>query len=293
MTNIRNVLQVRNIPENLVPLQGVKGVALDPDTGYTYKYESEIDIERKKKFANMNSNRKQNKFTNTNMDEIDYICQSLTNAQIGYLMILQCYIDYGGKLIHSQKDKTPLKTGDFLKILGLLDKRQTFYDFKDKCLDKGILIYTTEEETYSINKNYIFKGAFKGMGVVSVVTKGIKEGLKGNKPEELAMVFKLQEFVNMRTMALVKNPNETDLNKLEFMKQKDLATALGVSAAYLSRQLYQIEINGEYVVAKIKVGKEPTKFMLNPNIFFRGDYAKVQETIAVDVAPFFKVRKKN
>ncbi|MEX3711215.1 hypothetical protein ABFV99_02300 [Cytobacillus horneckiae] len=293
MKNIRKSIKKRDRPEAIIPLQGTKNKGIDPDTGEGYRYESEIDIERKKKFARMNSNRKQNKFTNTNMDKIDYICEQLTNAQIGYLMILQCFIDYKGKLVKSQKDKTPIKTADFLRILGLEDKRRTFYDFKDKCLAKGILIYTAEEKTYSINKEYIFKGAFGGMNVVSMVTKGIKEGLEGNKPEELAMIFKLQQFVNFKTMALVKNPDETDSNKLDFMKQKDLAEALDVTTSYLSRKLYQIKIKGEYIVAKIKVGTEPTKFMLNPNIFFRGDYVQTQETIAVDVAPFFKVRKKN
>ena len=89
----------------------------------------------------MNSNRKQNKFTITNMEEIDYICQSLTNVQIGYLLILQCYIDDGGKLIHSRKDKTPLKTDDFLKKLGLKDKRQTLNSGESFLYNKRLTPY--------------------------------------------------------------------------------------------------------------------------------------------------------
>ncbi|MFP5111616.1 hypothetical protein ACSU64_04430 [Bacillaceae bacterium C204] len=292
MKKKKDVLKERDRPESLVPLQGTKGVAMDLVTGYTYRYESEIDIERKRKFARMDSNRKQNKFTNTNMKEINYICQSLTNAQLGYLMILQCYINYDGKLVKSQKDNTPFKTCDFLRVLGLVGKESTFKDFRKKGLEKGILIYDGEEKTYFINKKYIFKGAFKGMNVVSMVTKGIKEGLDGTKPEELAMIFKLQQFVNFKTMALVKNPSEVDVDGLEFMKAKDLSEALGVTPSYLSQKIYRLSVNEEYVVAKIKVGKEPTRFMLNPNIFFRGDYAQVQEEIAVDVAPFFKMKKK-
>jgi len=234
------------------------------------------------------NNRKQNKFTNTNMDTIDYVSLHLTNAQIGYLVILKDYLDYKGNLVHSQKDKTPLKTADFLRVLGLVGKESTFKDFRKKCLEAEIMFYNGEEKTYSINQNIVFKGAFKGMRVVSMVTKGSKEGSKDVKPEELAMIFKLQKHVHQKTMALVKNPEETDLNKLEFMKAKELAEYLGVTPSYLSQKLYKIVINNEYIVARIKAGKEPTKFMLNPNIFFRGDYSKVQEDIAINVAPFFR-----
>jgi hypothetical protein len=279
-----------DLQNSIIPLKGTKNSGYSPDTGERFRIERELDIERKKKFARINSNKKQNKFTNTNMDEIDYICQHLTNAQIGYLMILQCYINYDGRLIRSQKDKTPLKTSEMRHNLGLVseEKKKTFYNFINNCLAVEILELNKKEKVYSVNRKFIFKGAFRGMNVVSIVTKEIKDGLKTAKPEELAMIFKLQKFVNFRTMALVNNPDETDLNKLEFLKAKDLAEYLGVTPSYLSQKLYRIVINNEYVVARVKTGKGPAKFMLNPNIFFRGDYAQIKENIAVDVAPFFK-----
>ncbi|MCM3704805.1 hypothetical protein M3205_03615 [Cytobacillus firmus] len=286
MNDKRKVLKERDRPESLVPLQGTKGVAVDPDTGYTYKYVSEIDIERKKKFARIGSNRKQNKFTNTNMDEIDYICQSLTNTQIGLLMILQCYIDYDGKLVHSQKDKTPLKTSDFLKILGLVGKESTFKKFRKDCLEKGILIYKGEEKTYSINQKYVFKGAFKGMEVVSMVTKEIKEISKVLKPTDLAILFKLQKYVHINSMALVRNPDETNIDKIETLKAIDLVEILGVSQNYIYSRLPKLTYNGQALIAQVKAGRKKS-YMLNPNAFFRGDFAKVQEKIAHPNGVFF------
>lgn len=286
MKNKKDVFKARNIPENLIPLQGTKGVAFDPDTGCSYKYESEIDIERKAKNARMNANRKQNKFTNTNMDEIDYICDSLTNTQIGFLMILQCYIDYDGNLIKSQKDKTPLKTGDFQKILGLDGKRRTFYDFKNKCFEKGILLYNGEEKTYSINQKFIFKGAFKGMDVVSVVTNEMKEMSKELKPTDLAILFKLQKYVHFDSMALVWNPDESVPSKLKTLKAQDLANELGVSRSYVYTKLPMIKYKNNFVIAQVKAGKKKS-YMLNPKVFFRGDFAKVQENIAHPNSVFF------
>lgn len=231
-------------------------------------------------------NRKQNKFTNTNMDEIDYICTNLTNTQIGFLMILQSYIDYDGKLIKSQKVKTSFKTCDFLKVLGLEDKRQTFYDFKDKCLEKGILIYKGEEKAYFINKKYIFKGAFKGMDVVSVVTNEMKEMSEELKPTDLAIIFKLQKYVHLISMAMVWNPDESDPSKLKTLKAQDLANELGVSRSYVYTKLPMIKYKNNFVIAQVKAGKKKS-YMLNPKVFFRGDYTKVQENITHPNSVFF------
>jgi len=239
-----------------------------------------------KKHLQKEHNRKQNKFTNTNMDEIDYICQSLTNAQIGYLMILQCYIDYDGKLVKSQKDKTPLKTGDFLKVLGLVGKESTFKDFRKKCLEKGIMLYNGEEKTYSINQKYIFKGAFNGMEVVSIVTKEMKEISESLKPTDLAILFKLQKYVHFESMALVKDPYERDINKVETLKAKDLVEILGVSQNYIYSRLPKLIYNGQALIAQVKAGRKKS-YMLNPNVFFRGDYAQVQENIVHHNSVFF------
>lgn len=239
-----------------------------------------------KKYLRMEQNRKRNKFTNTNMDEIDYICRNLTNAQIGFLMILQCYIDYEGKLIHSQKDRRPLKTGDFLRILGLVGKESTFKDFRTKGLNKGILLYNGEEKTYSISQKFIFKGAFKGMEVVSMVTKEMKEISKVLKPTDLAIIFKLQRYVHMDSLALVKNPQEPDVNKVEALKATDLVDILEVSKNYIYSRLPKLTYNGQALIAQVKAGRKKS-YMLNPNVFFRGNFAEVQENIVHPNSVFF------
>ncbi|WP_280166474.1 hypothetical protein [Priestia aryabhattai] len=241
-----------------------------------------------KKRLEKEHNRNNVKFTNTNMNEIDYICENLTNAQIGYLMVLQCYIDYKGTLVHSQKNRTPLKPGDFQKILGLVGKRQTFYDFKNTCLDVGILNYDGLEKAYSINKKFIFKGAFKGMGmdVISMVTKEMKEISEALKPTDLAILFKLQKYVHINSMALVRNPNETNKKKIETLKAADLVDILGVSKNYIYSRLPKLTYNGQALIAQVKAGKKKS-YMLNPNVFFRGDYAQIQEDVTHPNGVFF------
>lgn len=281
--SVKKVLK-EGIPKNITPLQGMKGRGIDLETGMGYKYESDLDIERKQKYARAESNRKKNKFTNTNMDEIDYICQELTNAQIGFLMILQCCIDYDGKLIHSQKDKTPLSYSQIRDILHLSDS--SFCDFRDRCIKAGIINYDDKEKAYSINKKIIFKGAFKGMQVVSVVTKEMKEISRALKPTDLAILFKLQEYVHINSMALVKNPNETNREKIETLKAKDLSEILGVSLNYVYSRLPKLSYNGQALIAKVQAGKKKS-YMLNPKVFFRGDFAQVQENITHPNSVFF------
>ncbi|GAB6451361.1 hypothetical protein CQZ91_21615 [Bacillus cereus] len=224
--------------------------------------------------------RQQNKFTNTNMNSIDYISEHLTNAQIGYLMMLESYIDYDGKLIFSQKNKTPMQTKDLLKVLGLRTKDSTFHDFKKKCLEHEILIENKNEKALFINRKFIFKGAFKGMGmdVVSTITKEAKKMNSNLKPTDLAILYKLKKYVHVDSMALVWNPQETNLYKIKTLKAKDLPEILGVSKGYIYQRLPQLVHDGEYLIAKVQVGKSK-KYMLNPKIYFRGDYKTVQDNI--------------
>ena len=67
------------------------------------------------------------------MPNIHEVYDALTTAQCGYLMLLQCYVDYNGILVKSSRDKTPMTTADMMSVLQLAKKRMTFYDFLSAC----------------------------------------------------------------------------------------------------------------------------------------------------------------
>jgi len=269
-------------------------ILVDSETGENYMdipegsdiYTPEQKQAMKKK-QYMLLNRGRVKFTNTNIDMIDYVDKKLTNYQIGLLMMLQSYVDYDGRLIKSQKDKRPLTRTEMLKILKLKQKSSTFDDFRETCVQANIMKYDKENSTHYINRNIIFKGKFKMMKVVSAVAKELKKISSNLKPTDIAILFKLQKHVHYRSMALVEDPDEVNEDNLKTLNAKRLSECLGVSVDYVYRRLPKLIYDGEYVIAKVQAGKKRS-YMLNPKVFFRGDYQKVQDDITHSNSIFFK-----
>ncbi|MDT2236629.1 hypothetical protein P7H22_10575 [Paenibacillus larvae] len=81
---------------------------------------------------------RQSDFTFTAMDAINEVTAVLTTAQCGYLVLLQCFVNYGdGTLVDSED--IPMSTKDMQTVLQLTRKRQTFYDFLNACLEHDII----------------------------------------------------------------------------------------------------------------------------------------------------------
>jgi hypothetical protein len=80
-------------------------------------------------------------------------------------------------------------------------------------------------------------------------------------------------FVHMETNALCGNPFEQDPSKISWFNRKELAEAIDVNADTLGRRLPNMKFDGEYVVARIKVGKEPERYAFNPSVFYRQNKA--------------------
>lgn len=229
------------------------------------------------------------RFSNTKIEAIDYVCENLTNTQIGFLMVLQKYLSYDGVLVKNQKTKTPMTRKEIMKALDVESKPSTFNDFRKSCIDKGIVIYDKKNKEYSINKDVIFKGKFKMLNVVSAVCNDLEKISTNLKPVEKAIIFKLQKYVHRHSMELVKNPEETNTKKLEYLSIDDLSEVLSVSKSYIYKKLYMMVYDGEYVLARVSVGRRKS-FMLNPRVFFRGDYQDVQDRVTKTYKSMFEIK---
>jgi hypothetical protein len=73
----------------------------------------------------------------------------------------------------------------------------------------------------------------------------------------------------METNALCANPFEKDPTQITWFNRKELAEAIGVNSDTLGRRLPKMKFDGEYVVARIKVGSEPERYTFNPSVFYR------------------------
>jgi hypothetical protein len=205
-------------------------------------------------------------FTFSVMDALHEVTSVLTNAQCGYMLVLQGYMNYDGVLVNP--NNTLMKTSDMMDVLNLREKTSTFYDFLNKATANRIIL-RNDDGSYSINQRYHFRGPIKGRQTVKSFTRSVRKAFAENKPEDLGLIYRMLPFVNMRTNTLCHNPYETIPERVRPLKAKELAEVIGVTPATLSRRVSEWTFNGEYVLAKVKVGKR-TQYMFNPWIIYRG-----------------------
>jgi hypothetical protein len=206
-------------------------------------------------------------FTVSNMETLHEVYNVLTTAQCGYLMLLQCYVSYdGGTLVNT--DKTPMSKREMMMVLQLDSKPRTFYDFYGACVKHDIII-ENEDDTYSVNERYHFKGAFNDQYVVKTYTAKIKRVYREVKATDIGLIYRMLPFIHMETNALCGNPFEKNPREISWFNRKELADAIGVNADTLGRRLPKMTFDGEYVIARIKLGNEPERYTFNPSVFYR------------------------
>lgn len=212
---------------------------------------------------------RQRDFTFAAMDAIHEVINVLTTAQCGYLLVLQCYVGYtDGRLLKSRKD--PMTTADMLDALKLKRKRQTFYDFLAQCLEHDI-ITQNDDESYSVNPRYHFRGATQSPAVIRSYTAKVREIYREVNAADLGLIYRMLAFVHYGTNALCANPFEKDAREIRWFNGKELADAIGVHEKTLSSRLSRLKFGDEYVIARLKIGKDVTKYVFNPNVFYRKD----------------------
>ncbi|WP_029191478.1 hypothetical protein [Paenibacillus elgii] len=206
-------------------------------------------------------------FTFTAMEAIGEVISVLTTAQCGFLTVLQCYVSYDTNTLVNA-DRTPMTTTDMLEALKLGRKRSTFYNFLAACTANSII---TEESdgSYTVNPRYHFRGQARDVNVIRTYTAKIKQTYKDAKQAaDLGLIYRMLPFVNYEINALCSNPTERDPRKIEWFNRKELATAVGISEAELTKRIRRLTVGNEYVIARIAVGGE-TKYMFNPHVFKR------------------------
>lgn len=209
-------------------------------------------------------------FTNANMPYLSEVYNVLTTPQCGYLTLLQCYIGWDEGVIVNP-DKSPMSTADMRSVLQLTgSKASTFYDFFRACIDNGFII-EKDDGAYAVNKRYHFKGTLDSNYAVKTYSAKVKRAYREVKANDIGLIYRMLPFVHMSTNALCSDPFEKDPRKIKWFTQKELADAIGVRPQTLRRRLPLMKFDGEYVVARIRLGRNPERYTLNPNVFYRQD----------------------
>jgi hypothetical protein len=208
-------------------------------------------------------------FTASNMKNLHEVYAVLTTAQCGYLMLLQCYVAYeGGVLINA--DKSPMSKREMKSVLQLDKKPRTFYDFYNACVT-NVIISELNNGTFAVNERYHFRGAFNNQFVVKTYSAKIKRVYREVKAADIGLIYRMLPFVHYETNALCDNPFEQNPKAISWFNRKELAEAIGVDPDTLGRRLPKMTFDGEYVVARIKVGSEPERYTFNYRVIYRKD----------------------
>lgn len=206
----------------------------------------------------------QDNFTFSVMDALHEVTSVLTNAQCGFMLVLQSYMNYEGKLTTGRK---AMKSADMMRVLGLNEKRQTFYDFLRITIENAIIV--KKDDHYYVNPRYHFRGSMNGRITIKSYTDNVRKAYSDNKPEDLGLIYRMLPFVNLQTNTICHNPYETTPENVRPLRAKELAEVIGVAPSTLSRRVSDWTFDNEYVLAKVKVGKK-TSYMFNPWILYRG-----------------------
>lgn len=243
------------------------GYAID-ETGKPYYVESVEQREtRRRIMAQQGQGRKRPFFWNR-MEGLPYVIESLTFAQSGYLLILSSHIDYDGMLIRSEKDKTPMSTDDMRKVLRLERKKSTFYEFLNACKSYGIMS-EDEEGRFYIARHFHFRGKAEGNRVVKTYITKLREMYREVSAHDIGLLYRMLPYINVETNILCANPEEKNPKLIRKFNRKQLAEAVGVDPAVISRATRRMVFEGKSVFAKITTATDGTFYMLNPAIFER------------------------
>lgn len=204
-------------------------------------------------------------FTFSVMDALGEVTSVLTNAQCGYLFVLQGYAEYNGRICKS--GEIPMKTSDMAQALRLGERSSTFYDFLSKALNNEII--SEADGIYSINQRYHFRGPINGRNAVQSFTKSVRSAYRENKAEDLGVIYRMLPFVSRYYNTLCHNPDEKVAELVKPLKAKEIAEITGVTPSDFSRRWKRLVFDGSYVLAKVSVGNR-TSYMFNPFIIHRG-----------------------
>lgn len=208
-------------------------------------------------------------FSFSNLEGISKAASILTTTQCGYLLRLQCNLDYNGKVV--KPDKTPMSRPNMMRELQLGDKESTFRNFFHACV-KADIILKNDDGSYSINSAYHFRGTTQNQHVVKSYTATLKRVYKETNASDLGLIYRMLPFVHFSTNMLCENPSEPVPESIRSFNGKRLAERIGVSPQNISRRLMKMMFGDEYVLARVTVGGV-SSYMLNPSVFYRGsDY---------------------
>lgn len=243
------------------------GYATD-SSGKLYEVKSAEQAEAQRRYNAQGGQGRKETFFFNRMARLDYVIEALTTAQCGYLLILSSYIDFDGLIIRSENNKTPMSPADMQRALRA--SQSTFYDFLDACTAHGIITESDDGRFY-VTPLFHFRGKTDGDRVVMTMITKLREMYSEVSAHDIGLLYRLIPYIHRDSNILCANPEEQSAKHVRKFNRKQLADAVGVSPALISRATSRMVFRGKSVFAKITTATDGTFYMLNPQIFRRNE----------------------
>jgi hypothetical protein len=198
---------------------------------------------------------------------------SLINAGILFKLTTNLY--YGGEgLLTSGKTKEgglkPLNKKELAKLLGRKSKKG-IYPAIESLQAIGALRVEKQgrSNAYYINEDLVSCGKGTGSGSFTKVYKTkAQELLDKMTDSEAGFIFKCLPYIHYSTHALVLNPHEEDLKKVNAVRGAELGELLGLDAGTMNN--ISTSLKRKQLMMFINIGTKGKGYVINPYLADRG-----------------------
>jgi hypothetical protein len=239
---------------NIVKYEPVTGEIIrtfDSDTHYIRAYASDS--------ANKSNYRDQDNrhFSFADMENIKIVIFNISTVHCGYLLILQCYMEFGtGRLTITRKEMP--------KAIGTSDS--TFIRFWNVMHSHGIITEINGE--YYVNPYFHFRQQPNNNQVIKVFTTKLKQLENELTASNLGFLYKLLPYVHYDTNMICADPFTSQEN-IKFLNKIQISILVEMDEKKTSKLLDKLCKLGVIAETIRQDDKRDRIFTLNPYIFYR------------------------
>lgn len=196
-------------------------------------------------------------FSFADMENIKYIISNVKTVHCGYLLMLQCYMEFEtGKLTISRKEMP--------KVIGTSES--TFNRFWKIMQSYGII--NEENGEFFVNPYFHFRQQSKHNRVIKLFTTTLKKLTNELTASELGFLYKLLPFVHYDTNMICADPF-TEPEKIRFLNKTQIALLVDMDEKKTSKLLDKLRKIGVIAETIRQDDRRDRIFTLNPYVFYR------------------------
>lgn len=212
-------------------------------------------------------------FTFTNMEPMQRLAAEVDATQLGYLFVLQTFIDYGTNILVIGRDRRPMTKEDVQKALNI--GRKALWAFMVE-MERYSVIMQDAEGRYVVNNEYIFRGAVgKNPRVVKTfdqLARSLYDVTQSTrKVKQLGYLVKTLPYLSLKNNTICANPFETDAELIQPLDKAQFAELLGVTEKSVYTLIRTMQIGDEVVFRELIEGSNRV-YLVNPYVCARTDF---------------------